>query len=572
MDSYPPPGSTPPGMPAGGPPGHSAVPPSGQPGMTASGPSSRRRTGLVAGAVAAALVVAGGAFAATRVFGGTGGGQPADVLPGEALGYLRIDLDPSVGQKVAAFRLLDKLPEAKQALTDSDPKRALFGLLQKDNPDLKDIDYRNDIEPWLGERAGIAILPPAQNDKQPPVAIAVQVKDEDKATAGLAKLKQTADRTLNKLPRQGLDLTGNRGFGSYTAPSATLTSESSPSGTGSGSAGPTETVHFFRDGYVILTDKAHEQTVRGAMDRGNLSARGEFADDMKAVGDQGVLSGWLDQRRFIEAALQASPQSTTPDQQRVFQELLPLMTRQSMAVRFNADFVEAASFSRGNPLGLPSTAVKDLGALPASTAVLVSFSNGDAYLGKMWDLLRKLVPASGSGDFDSQLRQLEASSGLRLPDDLQTLLGKQFDLVMSDQLTQGEQRLPKLGVRVQTDTAKAQTVLDRIMRLIQQQGGTIPQLPQSSKDGRFYLALEQSYLDELTQAGSFGQAAALATAVPELTKATSVLYADLDKLEPRYLDSVPQEHRDLVRSLRAVGMATVPADDGSLTTVRLLAN
>jgi hypothetical protein len=80
-----------------------------------------RRRGVVIGAVVASLLVVGavGAVGAKLALGG-GGKQPAEVLPREAVGYIRVDLDPSAGQKIAAFRLLDKLPDTKLALADKD--------------------------------------------------------------------------------------------------------------------------------------------------------------------------------------------------------------------------------------------------------------------------------------------------------------------------------------------------------------------------------------------------------------------------------------------------------------------
>ena len=87
-----------------------------------------RRTGLVVGGVVAALVLGGGAVFAVQQLSG-GGAQPADVLPGDSYGYLRLDIDPSAGQKIAAVRFLDKLPQVRDTLGGGDPRKKLWDLV-----------------------------------------------------------------------------------------------------------------------------------------------------------------------------------------------------------------------------------------------------------------------------------------------------------------------------------------------------------------------------------------------------------------------------------------------------------
>ena len=163
-------------------------------GGTTSVPRHTRRNLLWGGALGGLLLVGGGTAVAVTMLGG-GGAQPDSVLPGNAIAYVRMDIDPSAGQKIAAVRLLRKLPQVDDALAGGgDPRQKLFQTLQKDSPDLRSVDYDKDVKPWLGDRFGVAVLPSDQAGDVN-VAVALQVKDEDKARAGITKLMAASGGT-----------------------------------------------------------------------------------------------------------------------------------------------------------------------------------------------------------------------------------------------------------------------------------------------------------------------------------------------------------------------------------------
>ena len=168
-------------------------------------PEPKKKRGKVIPLIAAlamVLVVAGGGIFAYGKL--KGGDQPAAVLPGTAVAYARVDLNPSAGQKVAAIRFLMKFPSVKDKLgltgEKDDLRQKLFEQIKKyAGDDLADVDYDKDVKPWLGERAGIAALPPADGKDDPVVVVAVQVKNEGEATKGLDKLM--AERGQEAGPR-----------------------------------------------------------------------------------------------------------------------------------------------------------------------------------------------------------------------------------------------------------------------------------------------------------------------------------------------------------------------------------
>lgn len=352
--------------------------------------------------------------------------------------------------------------------------------------------------------------------------------------------------------------------------SATLTPSPTSTPSPMSTSSSTQSSHFFRDGYMLVTSQPDEQTVRAALDRGTLSSKSEFTEDMKAVGEPGVISAWVDQARFIDAAAKSSP--TNAANAAAAQELGRLAGRQAIAVRFQADFIEADSFSRGNPLDLPQTPARDLGNLPANTAAVVSFTDGDVAVPKIWNSFLNLMKQSGQ-NVDQQIAQLEQQIGLKLPDDLATVLGKQFDVVMSEPTTGGGDQVPKIAVRMTTDTAKAESIINTVKGLLNRSGQSAPNLPQATQDGRVIIATDQGYLNELGNgtSGLSGQPW-VSAALPDLDRATSVVYADLDKLEPLYIDNVDARQREYVRALKAVGIRSTKADDGTRSLIRILAD
>ena len=125
----------------------------------ASGGGGRRRALLIGGGVAALALVGVGAFAAFQFF--ATGAQPSEALPATTIGYASIDLDPSGAQKVEALRTLNKFPAFKDELgldTDDDLRKALFDRIQGGEDACANLEYARDVESWLGNRAGVAMI------------------------------------------------------------------------------------------------------------------------------------------------------------------------------------------------------------------------------------------------------------------------------------------------------------------------------------------------------------------------------------------------------------------------------
>ncbi|HWL34976.1 MAG TPA: DUF3352 domain-containing protein [Frankiaceae bacterium] len=140
----------------------------------------RPRRGLAIGAGAAALAVVAGAvvYATTALSGG--GRQPDELVPRSAFAYVKVDLDPAAGQKLAARSFFDKLPKDGDALED---------LLTSFLPG--DLDYEKDVEPWFDKRAGVAAFPGAGDSVR--VVAVLRSKDDGDARKSLDRVVADGD-------------------------------------------------------------------------------------------------------------------------------------------------------------------------------------------------------------------------------------------------------------------------------------------------------------------------------------------------------------------------------------------
>jgi hypothetical protein len=145
--------------------------------------AERRRRALVAlGVVVAAVLVAVLAF--------TRGGGPADrlvgVAPPDALAWAHASTHPADAPLLALGGRFPALRDLPSRLAGA------FGLRASE------LDVARDVRPWLGDEAGIALLP----DGRPLLLLAVS--DRPAAGAALRRLGATPAGTLLRMPAPGI--------------------------------------------------------------------------------------------------------------------------------------------------------------------------------------------------------------------------------------------------------------------------------------------------------------------------------------------------------------------------------
>ncbi|HEX2706319.1 MAG TPA: DUF3352 domain-containing protein [Candidatus Lustribacter sp.] len=480
-------------------------------------PRARKRVALIGGGVALALAVGAGAVAFTTL--SSKGAQPDTVMPGEVALYARIDLDPSAGQKVNTVRFLSKLPKSKGDLA-KDPRQALFSMIKDGSSGLKDIDYAKDVEPWLGDRLAVGVLPGAAG-AEPVAVVAVQVKDEAKAKDGIARLMKSGDGT------------------------AEVT---------------------MKDGYALISEKGTSAAaVTASLAKGSLATNKTYLEDMAALGDPGIASLWADTTPLLQAIPSdllsttggKAPAGTTPD-------VLKDTGRVAAAWRFDADYVEVAGIVRGAkaPKVAPKAGLASMTSLPDSTVGAVQVSGAGEGAVSVWEQVRSALDSSGiaSEDLGTQL-------GLTLPADLLTLLGSSLTVAVPEQDFGSD--LPTVGLKVDSpDATKAASLIEGMFA----SAGSTP-LPMSVQGSTYYLSTTESYLDALKSGGTLGSTPAFAAAVPNADTATAAMYVDLDKIEKTYRDDLSADLKDMVLAMRSVGISGSQDGKGNGTfTMRVVSN
>lgn len=149
------------------------------------GAQRRRRRSLpivVAVATVVALLLGGAAFAGLRLWYGSGM-QPEEAMPSTVVAFVRLDLSPGYGQRLAVNDLLKKFPREDGKDTVDELKKEIF-----DSLDIDEAAYHKHVEPWFAERIGAGLW--LDGKDEPYGVITLAVKDEAAARAGLAELQR----------------------------------------------------------------------------------------------------------------------------------------------------------------------------------------------------------------------------------------------------------------------------------------------------------------------------------------------------------------------------------------------
>lgn len=234
-------------------------------------------------AVVVALTVGGVAF--VNAIGG-GGAQPEDVLPANAIAFAKLDLNPSAGQKLAAYRLVSKFPKGKDKVTSQDTsiKESIFGSIFT-GPAGRDgfgLDFKKDVEPWLGDRIGVGVFPDIDGDKEPEVEVAIAYTDRTAAKAALDRAIVNAAKHQDALSELDAPVEPNE---------------------------PNKTGYAFADGYVIVSNTTANATALVQAGKVNTLAKSEYAEDAKSLGSDQIGVAWAD----IAAVYKAIPQDQMAD-------------------------------------------------------------------------------------------------------------------------------------------------------------------------------------------------------------------------------------------------------------------
>lgn len=478
----------------------------------------RRRRPLVIGAVAVATVAAlgGGAFAAWWFLSG-GGPQPDEALPASTLAMISVDLDPSAGQKIEAIQTLRKFPAFKDELdiqSKDDLREYIFDKAL--GKDCKNLDFGKDVKPWIGERAAFAVVDLDENDPVPTIALALS--DSEKAKAGIQAVLDCAD---------------DEDTGFAVGADYVILSDSQRHAEKILKAGQ-ENPLSENKAYQDMTDKVGDRGVVNfyvAKEAG--AALADFVDEFGSELDQGLQKG------IGDASLGAGRDaglSVRPAAVRSAEECNPFDGLRSQlegfggfagTVRFADGGVELAAVGTGGK-AVGSGAGVQVGDLPGNTAIALGFTPPGDYAS------RSVEPLDGCG-FENEIKSFEKESGLAVPEDVQTLLGKSLTLSVGENLPdlagiEDPSEVP-VGLVIHGDGPRIKDLISKLNSFAKTKlGGSLDDLGitvQADSD-RVVLTPSDSYAGELKADGNLGDSQSFKDAVPEAEKAFGLLYVNFD--------------------------------------------
>lgn len=483
---------------------------------------------LIGGGVAAAALIGGGAYAVTML--GGGGDRPSSVLPGNAALYAQVDLDPSAGEKIAAVRFFQGLdPELREQFDEGNWREWAWEQLRDEVDGAEDIDFATDIEPWLGDRAGMAVLPQGDG-ADPVVTLALQVQDGDAALAFFDERTEAEDNLA----------------------------------------------YWLESDYVVFTEQDTEDAVRSALEAGTLAENENFDSDMDDLGSLGIMAFWADASVLDElAAVGANPAlGMTAD---VADTDVPEVTgRTAGTVRLTPDAIEMHGIARGvEGVALPENNATDplISELPADTAVAISLENGASMIQAAWDHF-----ATENPEQIREATEAAAAEGFSLPDDLKVVLGDSMALSVGPGIVDafmnasptdtGMPALP-VGYRAATDTTRLQDLLTE-----NGMGAGVTMMREDN--GVLTLGVDQAYVDALADGsgGTLGSSDLFTAAVADADNAQMVMFVNVNPFEQYYLPEVTDANtRSALEQLGAIGISGTneSSSDGHFT-VRLVAD
>ncbi|WGL53874.1 DUF3352 domain-containing protein [Nocardioides sp. BP30] len=528
-----------------------------------------------AGAVAAIALVAGGTVFAASHIGKSHDPGPAAGLPSDTLAYAAIDLDPSAGQKIAAIQALRKFPGFTQghALDPSSDLRKLFVQDQLAG-DGCNVDWGKDVEPWLGNDIGAAVVPGADGGTPQPVTL-FAVTDESAAKKDLPKLLG-----CDNSDPYGLSIAD--GWAVIGKSNAVATSVS----TAAKSASLADTSDFKT--WVDRTGTPGVATFFASKDAGRTLARyvdhlssglllapasasgfstaGYTAAARSAASDDDPLdpfggSGGADPFSALQAVcpLAGANGGLAPDSSQLKQQEQALSKLQGGAatLRFAHSGFEVESATPATDADTAGAGDTGLATLPADTAVALGGGTDPQAVATWFTAFTQGIAQGCGSSADKVTRGLTQLTGLALPGDLETLFGKGVTLAVSgsvdpDALSDSTDPTGlAAGIKVQGDPQQIAAVLDKLKL-----PGAGQFLGTTSGDGVVAVGPDPAYRAELAKKGSLGKSTAFTDVIPHADTASAAAFVSFDHLRT-ILDSdaagVSADARANLRHLRAFG-------------------
>ena len=512
----------------------------GDPSGAESAPRRRPRWGLVAAAgIGVVGVVAVGGLGLAQLLSGSG--SPADAVPANALAYVSVDLDPSASQKIAAIQMMRKFPALKKevGLEARDDLRRWF--FEEALDDCKGLTYDDDVAPWIGDRMAVAAVPDAGQKVSP--LFALQVGDQDAAADGVRAMAEKCgeDEQIG--------------------------------------------VAFVGDYAVLMEKQSDADSYAKAAEASPLSDDADYQTWTDRIGDPGVVNAYVS----ADAPARMSDLAAEMTREDLGEETGPLTDeelRQEMVelyrdfegaagtLRFADGTLELAMATKGMPGGVAAVdapGAPSLGDLPASTAAAFNVYVPENLLHDWMITMGDVLGGGAAGsDGEDLWKDLEAGTGLQLPEDIETLLGDGLRVSVDSSLDTAALEsadVPEVpvGIRIHGEAAEIDRVIDTL--LAQLPPGQADVLQRRSGDGYVVLGLDPAYVDTLAAAGGdLAGDPSFEKVVPEAGRVSGGLFVnfDADDWATRLAQEFSSGDSEVVANvepLDALGLSTWLDDD-----------
>ena len=420
-----------------------------------------RRRIAVGAAVAGTLMIGGAGFAVAAYLSG-GGAQPEEVLPADTVAFVKLDLDPAMGQKTAVAGLLEKFPALGDG-PDDIRQDVVDQLLEFGDTEL---DYAEDVDPWLGDRMAAAVVRDDASDQGMTPVLVLAVDDQQAMADALRTIEEDVD------------------FG-----------------------------YAVRDDFLLLAED-QETADRVAAEESRLSENDQYVGDRAALEGDQIAVAWAD----LSALEQLLGETFGADPSLGMGMGAELSGRVVFGLHAEDDALELVGLdftvSDAGPGPRPAEPTRLVQQLPEDTLFAFSASGVGDMVVDRWDE----VEATGMVEpFQEMFPDLE------LPEDLRTVFGSDLLVTMGGDLDD-----PQVGLRAVTDDPERATGILEGLNYAFELG--IPIAHGNVDDGYALATDTATARAVAGKNSGLGDSAAFRAAAPAADEATMVAYADLSAI------------------------------------------
>jgi len=466
------------------------------------------------------------ALAGCGAAGGAADADPASAVPAGTAIYLEGVVRPEGDQRE------DVLDAARKVMRTDDPERKIRELVDKGLADSKTkATYKDDIAPWLGEKAGVWVA--GVNRKEPGYVVVIAAKDTEKAQAAIDKGVKSDGGKVTQRSYSGVDYQVDH------------------EGVAAGIVG---------DFFTVGTEPEFKRTVK-AQDGDSLAEEKRYESAIGELEEDRIGSFYVDLKPFFEQALKSEPQAASQLEQ--FRSIFPIdkLEPVSGALLADGDRIAFDSLTRGKGVN----ALKAFGPLTGTGSTpLLGELPGDAWVAlgaadvgpSVKTIFTQFAGAFGGA---AATQQLQSQYGINLERDVFSWIG---DMAVFARNTTRADVDGALVIEAR-NPGNMQAAFGKLVGLLQSQGGQKVS-PIKVKGAAIAFAAGSTGLgkpvvlarsDDRVVAAA-GEAAAAEALAPAERLADGELFKEAkdildDDLEPAFLLSMP----DLLAAIESMGGA-----------------